>query len=139
MNSKNIIKDALSWEDFYNNSEKRKPYPPKKVELFNRLICHTNNFFVIAAIGAFTPGYVMLVTKNLIPSMGMLKDSQINELKWLINVISEKLEKIYNRDVVCFEHGMCSCVGGLDRAHLHIITIKKNISSGKLINSINAI
>ena len=29
MNSKNIIKDVLSWENFYNNSKKRKPYPPK--------------------------------------------------------------------------------------------------------------
>jgi len=45
----NNIQDALSWINFLNESKKRNIYPPKKVELFNRLIAHTKNFFVIAA------------------------------------------------------------------------------------------
>ena len=42
---------------------------------------------------------------------------------------SEVLSKTYDREVVYFEHGMCSCVGGFDRAHLHFMTIKKTLNS----------
>ena len=78
------IEDVLSWERFFNESKKRNFYPPKEIEMFNRLVLHTNNFFVIAAIGAFTPGYLMLVTKKLLPSLSLIDDEQLNELKWLI-------------------------------------------------------
>ena len=61
-----LINDQLSWNKFFDESRKRKIYPPKTLELFNRLVAHTNNFFVIAAIGAFAPGYLMIVTKEFI-------------------------------------------------------------------------
>ena len=63
--SKSLIEDQLAWSKFYEESLKRKFYPPEKIELFNRLVAHTDNFFVVAAIGAFTPGYLMLITKEL--------------------------------------------------------------------------
>ena len=47
---KNIAMDVLSWEKFLNETSKEKSYPPKKIDLYNRLVAHTDNFFVIAAI-----------------------------------------------------------------------------------------
>jgi diadenosine tetraphosphate (Ap4A) HIT family hydrolase len=120
------VSDVLSWEEFYKFSKKRKEYPPKQIDLFNRLIGHTKNFFLISAYGAFSPGYVMLITKELMPSMSMVKDSNLEELKWLISKTKKAIEETYSRDVVYFEHGMCACVGGLDRAHLHFMSVKKN-------------
>ena len=38
-----LINDVLSWNRFYDKSLQEKSYPPKKIELFNRLIAHTNN------------------------------------------------------------------------------------------------
>ena len=81
----------------------------------------------------------MLITKKLIPSMSMVEDSQIDELRWLIKNTSEVLSKTYDREVVYFEHGMCSCVGGLDRAHLHFMTIKKTLNSEQIRNAINKV
>ena len=81
------ITDVLSWDEFLKHSKARVIYPPKKVELFNRLIGHTKNFFLISAYGAFTPGYVMLITKELLPAMNMIVDSQLDEFKWLISKI----------------------------------------------------
>jgi len=107
--------------------------------MFNRLISHTNNFFVIAAIGAFTPGYLMLVTKKLLPSFCLIDDEQLNELKWLIKVTASAIKETYNREVVYFEHGMCACVGGLDRAHLHLMTISKNVNDDLLKKTINKV
>ena len=66
--NKPLIKDVLAWDQFFNESSAEDFYPPKKIKLFNRLIAHTNNFFIISAIGAFTPGYLMLISKELVPS-----------------------------------------------------------------------
>ena len=123
-----LIKDVLSWEQFFNESSAEDSYPPKEIKLFNRLIAHTNNFFIISAIGAFTPGYLMLISKELVPSFSFIEDKHIDELKWLSAVTTKAMQKTYDRQTVEFEHGMCACVGGLDRAHMHLMTISKNAS-----------
>ena len=51
----NLIADVLSWDKFLKHSKARVIYPPKKIELFNRLIGHTKNFFLFSAYGAFSP------------------------------------------------------------------------------------
>ena len=42
----NSIIDQLSWKQFEISSKKEKK-PIKKINEFNRLIAHTNNFFII--------------------------------------------------------------------------------------------
>ena len=135
----NDINDVLSWDEFLKHANARVIYPPKEVGLFNRLIGHTKNFFLISAYGAFTPGYVMLITKKLLPAMNMIPDSQLDEFKWLISKITYAISKTYDRDVIYFEHGMCACVGGLDRAHMHFMTVKKDLDHEKIIKNINKI
>tara|TARA_B100001113_G_C21051870_1_gene597171 strand:- start:75 stop:986 length:912 start_codon:yes stop_codon:yes gene_type:complete len=137
--SENNTQDVLSWINFLNESKKRNIYPPKEVGLFNRLIAHTNNFFVVAALGAFNPGYLMIITKELISSLSQIKDDQLEELKWLITTLKKSLKETYDKDVALFEHGMCACVGGLDRAHLHMMTITKNLDQDLLIQTINEV
>ena len=135
--NESLIKDQLAWNKFFDESSKRETYPPKKIELFNRLMAYTNNFFVVAAIGAISPGYLMIITKELIPSISMVENKHIDELKWLIEVISKAIRKTYNKETIIFEHGNCACLGGLDRAHLHIMTIDKNIDDNLVKECIN--
>ena len=132
-----LIKDQLAWDGFFDESSKRETYPPKKIELFNRLVAYTNNFFLIAATGAFTPGYLMLITKKLIPSHSMIEEKHVDELKWLIEVISKAISKTYKKETVTFEHGNCACLGGLDRAHLHIMTINEKADNDLIKECIN--
>ena len=132
-----LIKDQLAWDRFFDESSKRETYPPKKIELFNRLVAYTNNFFLVAAIGAFTPGYLMLVTKKLIPSISMIEEKHIDELKWLIEVITKAISRTYKKETVTFEHGNCACLGGLDRAHLHIMTINEKADNDLIKECIN--
>ena len=94
---KSLIKDQLAWDKFFEESSKRETYPPKKIELFNRLMAYTNNFFVVDAIGAISPGYIMIITKELIPSISIVEKKHIDELKWLIEVISKAIRKTYNK------------------------------------------
>ena len=57
------IIDQLSWEQFKKNSEKQKK-PIKKISEFNRLIASSENFFLISGYGAFTDGYILIISKE---------------------------------------------------------------------------
>ena len=132
------IEDQLSWEQFEIHSKKKKK-PIKKITEFNRLIAHSKNFFIISGYGAFTDGYFLIISKDFIPSYGLVKDNQINEVNFLILLIKKFIEKKYKRKTVAFEHGMCACIGGLDRAHLHLMSIPNTSSKKDIKDAINKV
>lgn len=121
----NVVEDILSWEKFNINSNKLSKKLPSKVDLYNRLIFHTKNFFVIAGYGSFVEGYILVISKENISSFSHLDMNILEEFKWLKEFLSRKLSENYNKDIAIFEHGMCSCAGGLDHAHLHFMPITK--------------
>ena len=125
--SKEILKDQLSWSEFYKHSKNLKTI--KKIKPFNRLIAHSKNFYIIAGYGAFTPGYLLVLSKEFIPSFGLMNEDSIDELNFMIKISKKFIKNKYNRDSVIFEHGMCACIGGLDRAHLHIMSIHEASNS----------
>lgn len=133
MSSKLI--DQLSWEKFYENSKNLSKI--NKVKDFNRLIAHSKNFFLISGYGAFTSGYVILITKNFIPSYGLVENDKLGELNFIINLIKRNISENLNRKSAIFEHGMCACIGGLDRAHLHIMSVNKLSNEKSLVKAIN--
>ena len=128
--------DQLSWTEFLKNSKERRD-PLKTVEKYNRLIIHSKNFFVISGYGAFTPGYMLIVTKKLIPSYSLIESEQKNELDFLILQLQNLIKNNFKRKSVVFEHGMCACVGGLDRAHLHVMSISSKTNDVSLKKAIN--
>ena len=133
-----MLKDQLSWDEFYKKSIKRKSVP-KKVKEFNRLVAHSKNFFIIAGYGAFTPGYLLIISKDFLPSFGLIEKNQIEELNFLIKIIKKISVNELNRKSVVFEHGMCACIGGLDRAHIHIMSVPFETSEETIKNSINSV
>ncbi len=133
-----MLKDQLSWDEFYKNSINRKSVP-KKVKEFNRLVAHSKNFFIISGYGAFTPGYLLIISKNFLPSFGLIKQNQLEELNFLIKIIKKSIKNQLNRRSVVFEHGMCACIGGLDRAHIHIMSIPNETSEETIKKSINSV
>ena len=130
------LNDQLSWEQFKIQSSKEKK-PIKKISEFNRLIAHSENFFLISGYGAFTDGYILIITKEFIPSYGLVLNDRLNEINFLIKLIKRFIKNKYNRKTVVFEHGMCACIGGLDRAHLHLMSVPENVSSADFKDSIN--
>ena len=133
-----MLKDQLSWDEFYKKSIKRKSVP-KKVKEFNRLVAHSKIFFIIAGYGAFTPGYLLIISKDFLPSFGLIEKNQIEELNFLIKIIKKISVNELNRKSVVFEHGMCACIGGLDRAHIHIMSVPFETSEETIKNSINSV
>ena len=128
-------KDQLSWEEFYNECKDRTSLP-NKINEFNRLVAHTKNFFVISGYGAFTPGYLLIISKDFLPSFGLIDEKISSELSFMIDISKKTISKIYNRNSVIFEHGMCACIGGLDRAHIHVMSVPKKSSEKSISTSI---
>ena len=73
------LKDQLSWEEFKKHSEGRKTVP-NKISEFNRLVAHSENFFIISGYGAFTKGYLLIISKDFIPSFGLMNKEKYEEL-----------------------------------------------------------
>ncbi len=131
-------KDQLSWEEFFKESKKRTSVPTK-VKEFNRLVAHTKNFFIISGYGAFTPGYLLIISKDFLPSFGKIHNTELDELNFTINIVKEVIKNELKRNSVVFEHGMCACIGGLDRAHIHIMSIHNNSNEKTITDSINSV
>ena len=129
-------KDQLSWEEFYNGSKDRTSLP-KKIDEFNRLVAHTKNFFIISGYGAFTSGYLLIISKDFMPSFGFVKENQVSELNFVIKLVKETINQELNRNSVVFEHGMCACIGGLDRAHIHIMSIPNETTQKTMLEAID--
>ncbi len=129
--------DQLSWEEFFKASINRNSIPDKISE-FNRLVAHTKNFFVISGYGAFTPCYLLIISKDFLPSFGFIEENdRLDELKFLIKLVKETINQELDRNSVVFEHGMCGCMGGLDRAHIHIMSIPKETEEKSLSDAID--
>ena len=131
------LKDQLSWTEFYRVSSKEKKI--SEVKPFNRLIAHTKNLFIISGYGAFTKGYFLIVTKDFIPSFGLISNEMLKELNFLINLSKHYIKIKYSRNVAVFEHGMCACIGGLDRAHIHLMSVNKNSTEKSFKDSIDKV
>ena len=71
------------------------------------------------------------------PSFGLIQQNQLSELNFVIKLIKEAINQELNRNSVVFEHGMCACIGGLDRAHIHIMSIPKESSEKTISDSID--
>ena len=131
-------KDVLSWDLFLEGFSKRKRFPPTEFELYDRLVAATRNFFCVVGVGAFRPGYLLVISKKLLPSMASLPDNSYDEFAWFLHTLRNMLEKVYGSRVAIFEHGMCACVGGLDRAHVHLMPLSRGVSDPEICGAIDA-
>lgn len=130
--------DQLSYEIF-NKGKVTKKEDLKEINSSNRMIVETNNYFVIVGYGAFLKGYFLIITKKTLSSFGHINKKHFNELKYLCNFLTSYIKQAYKTDVAKFEHGMCSCAGGLDHAHLHLMPFPKKITKTLLLNNFNKI
>tara|TARA_B100000941_G_C28438320_1_gene518234 strand:+ start:35 stop:952 length:918 start_codon:yes stop_codon:yes gene_type:complete len=131
------LKDQLSWTEFLKESIKEKKI--SEVKPFNRLIAHSKNLFIISGYGAFTRGYFLIVTKDFIPSFGLINNEILTELDFLINLSKHYIKIKYSRNIAVFEHGMCACIGGLDRAHIHLMSVNESSTEKSFKDSIDKV
>lgn len=101
--------------------------------IHTRTVYESDNFLVIATLGQFVPGYLLLLTKEHYPAMAHLDSTLYDELESVYKKIQIILGDNYARPVI-FEHGpmpseeegLFSAQGGgscVDHAHIHFVPI----------------
>ena len=129
--------DQLSWNYFFKYSNLNIRNVPKKISAFNRMVYYTNNFFVIAGYGAFNKGYLLIIPKKQVAAFALMSKKLLSEFRWIINFSKKLIKSIYkDSEVAVFEHGMCVCLGGVDRAHLHLMPYNKK-NKKNMVKAIN--
>lgn len=101
-------------------------------EPFSRLIRRTSVVDVIAGLGCITPGYVLLVPRTHLRSVGELPRHDVARLFDVAWRTARDIQRDFGGDVVLFEHGSS---GGTDtggacvaHAHLHLFPVPATVN-----------
>lgn len=93
----------------------------------SRVILSSDNFVVIPSLGQIVEGYLLIVTKQHLPSMGHVSLGLEGELREVIKKVFIALAEVYGNEVLFFEHGpLNACRTGascINHAHLHIVPL----------------
>lgn len=92
----------------------------------NAILYEDDDFFIVPAVGAIVPGYLMLVSKDHLYSMCYLSDEKRARLTNIISNLSSIYIAKYGFAPLIFEHGAsldCSNLSAccLVHAHMHIV------------------
>ncbi|EOS24013.1 hypothetical protein C806_02452 [Lachnospiraceae bacterium 3-1] len=95
----------------------------------NRVLCETEHFSIFPCMGQLREGHLLIVSKEHINAMGMLKKDILAELESLVFRIGNLYENLYQKNALCFEHGVLNDNGnnggcGIYHMHLHLVPIR---------------
>ena len=79
----------------------------------------------------------LLIPKNLIFIFWRDRKITLQEINFWVGLIKEFYQKKLNKNIFIYEHGMCGCLGGLDRAHLHLSPANLNVNKMSIIKIVN--
>jgi ATP adenylyltransferase len=98
---------------------------------WDRPLFETTNFAVVPSLGSLVEGWVMVVPKQHIISLGALSANLVSEMRDLKRVVSTELVQKYG-EVCAFEHGPAKenqkvgCT--VDHAHLHLVPLSFDLA-----------
>lgn len=92
----------------------------------NRMVYETNSFVVFPCMGQLREGHLLIASKAHRNSIGMLDADIIRELESLVSDTAAFFWETYQRDMLCFEHGVLDDDGanggcGIYHMHLHVL------------------
>lgn len=105
--------------DIFRSHYYKHIYPSTRIA--DRKIIETEHFVLIPAIGSFTEGYMLAVSKKHTYSLLSSPKQMLDDLIKVNNVIASYFRHRYDSDCIYFEHGATSSDnGGTSVVHTHI-------------------
>lgn len=92
------------------------------------IIYESDNFVFIVDLGSIVEGYMLLVSKRHINSMGELNKNEHSDFINIKSKIIFDLEKVYDKKCICFEYGSGlknheNAESSVKHAHFHIVAM----------------
>lgn len=109
--------------------------------IYNTILCETSNFFVVPALGALVPGYIMIISKKHIFSMAYLSKKEMIELDDLVRRLKKFLFSKIEITPILFEHGsgnVSNAANSVEHAHWHLVPVHFS-SESKILFDLEAI
>lgn len=113
------------------------PYiEPTGIEPYSRLIFRTSVVDVLAGLGSMIPGYVLLLPRRHVRSMGELTVPEITHVFDVAWRMRDRIAEVFGGEVVLIEHGSSgpyrSASGAcIDHAHIHLFPLNPGTDPGQ--------
>lgn len=92
----------------------------QKGAYYNKILCRSENFYAVSAVGPITVGHLMILPIFHVPSLACLDRNYISELEGLIDSIKEKYVTL-GKSVLLFENASSyEDLGSSCMHHAHI-------------------
>ncbi|MEY9840541.1 HIT family protein [Streptacidiphilus sp. EB103A] len=87
-----------------------------------RIVTSSRHATAVPTIGAFTPGYLLVVPTRHVPSLGLLSDEELMGVEHLSREVADRLHFAYRRPILAFEYGLNLPRGRrIAHGHLHML------------------
>jgi SAM-dependent methyltransferase/diadenosine tetraphosphate (Ap4A) HIT family hydrolase len=101
-------------------------------EPYSRLIFRTSVVDALAGLGSMAPGYVLLMPRRHVRSIGELSIQEITHVFDVAWMIRDRISEVFGGSVVLVEHGSSGHDHGasgacIDHAHIHLFPIRAGI------------
>ena len=109
---------------------------PTRKEIYSRLIFRTSVVDVLAGLGSMIPGYVLLMPRRHVRSIGELTVPEIMHVFDVAWRMRDRISEVFGGDVVLVEHGSSgyrrnasgACI---DHAHIHLFPLGQGADPGQ--------
>lgn len=87
-----------------------------------RIVATSRHAAAIPTIGAFVPGYLLVVPHRHVLALGQLPDDELEDLEAFTRHAAERLHRVYHQPVLAFEYGLNVPAGRrIGHGHLHLL------------------
>lgn len=121
----------LNGLDQGNNLLRKVIAPESGIE--SRIVYETEHFAVVPTLGALVEGYLLVISKAHYESVRQIPEELFPEFDETVYKVKSVIRSVYQKNVVCFEHGAASCSdkfgGCIDHAHLHVVPCGETLSA----------
>lgn len=88
----------------------------------HRIVAASRHAAAVPTIGAFVPGYLLVVPTRHVLSLGQLPDHELRAVEEFARQMADRLHHVYRQPVLTFEYGL-NVPGGrrVSHGHLHML------------------
>ncbi|WP_405814150.1 HIT domain-containing protein [Streptomyces sp. NBC_01390] len=94
-----------------------------------RIVAASEYAAAVPTIGAFVPGYLLVVPTTHVLSLGQLNDDELAGVEDLAHDLANQLHQVYRRPILTFEYGLNLPAGRrICHGHLHMLPSTADLS-----------
>lgn len=100
-----------------------------QAQLPSEVLCESAFYVAVSDVAPLTPGHLLIVSREHTKGLFSGPRSHLVDLEGILEYCSARLQAIYGKRAIAFEHGACvsdqGC--GISHAHLHVLPLEASL------------